>query len=90
MSGPTAPPLASLDELSSKTVYVNPLTVSYESLQHLSEQFQKAGRPPILVKAADANLTDEDLLEMVNADLIPADRNLERPGGLSGLRSFSI
>ncbi len=76
VSGPTAPPLASLDELSGKTVYVNPLTVYYENLQHLSEQFQKAGKPPILVKAADANLTDEDLLEMVNAGLIPATATL--------------
>jgi membrane-bound lytic murein transglycosylase MltF len=41
-------------------------------LQRLSESLQKAGRPPILVRAADPNLTDEDTLEMVNAGLIPA------------------
>jgi hypothetical protein len=29
-------------------------------------------KPPILVKAADPNLNDEDVLEMVNAGLIPA------------------
>ena len=72
VTGPKAPPVANLEGLSGKEVYVNPLTVYYETLQGLSEGFQKAGRPPILVKAADANLTDEDLLEMVNAGLIPA------------------
>jgi len=72
VTGPKAPPVANLEDLSGKEVYVNPLTVYYENLQRLSELFQKAGKPPIVVKAADANLTDEDLLEMVNAGLIPA------------------
>lgn len=72
VSGPKAPPLASLEDLSGKQVYVNPLTVYYENLQRLSDSLQKQGKPPILLKKADANLTDEDLLEMVNAGLIPA------------------
>ncbi|MGB7496444.1 MAG: lytic transglycosylase F [Candidatus Acidiferrum sp.] len=72
VTGPKAPPLNTLGDLSGKEVYVNPLTAYYENLQRLSKEFQKAGRPPILVKAADPNLTDEDLLEMVNAGLLPA------------------
>ena len=58
--------------MSGKEIYVNPLTVYYENLQDLSESLQRAGKPPILVKKADPNLTDEDLLEMVSAGLIPA------------------
>jgi membrane-bound lytic murein transglycosylase MltF len=72
VTGPNAPPIASLEDLSGKEVYVNPLTAYYENLQRLSKEFERAGRPPILVKAADPNLTDEDLLEMINAGLIPA------------------
>jgi membrane-bound lytic murein transglycosylase MltF len=72
VTGPKAPPITNLEDLSGKEVYVNPLTAYYENLQRLSKEFQNAGRPPILVKAADPNLTDEDLLEMVNAGLIPA------------------
>jgi membrane-bound lytic murein transglycosylase MltF len=72
VTGPKAAPIASLEELSGKEIYANPLTAYYENLQRLSETLQKAGKAPILVKAADANLTDEDLLEMVNAGLIPA------------------
>ncbi|MGA7916414.1 MAG: lytic transglycosylase F [Candidatus Acidiferrales bacterium] len=72
VSGPKAPAMASLEDLSGKEVFVNPLTVYYENLQHLSDSLQKAGKAPILLKKADTNLTDEDLLEMVNAGLIPA------------------
>ncbi len=72
VTGPKAPPMGTLEDLSGKEVYVNPLTVYSENLQALSAFLQKAGKPPILVKSADPNLTDEDLLEMVNAGLIPA------------------
>jgi membrane-bound lytic murein transglycosylase MltF len=72
VTGPTAPSLAKLKDLSGKEIYANPLTNYSENLQHLSETFLKSGDPPILIKAADKNLTDEDLLEMVNAGLLPA------------------
>ncbi len=72
VTGPKAPPIASLEDLGGTEIYVNPLTVYYQNLQALSESLQKAGKPPILLKKADPNLTDEDLLEMVNAGLIPA------------------
>jgi membrane-bound lytic murein transglycosylase MltF len=72
VTGPKAPAIATLEDLRGKEIYANPLTVYYENLQHLSEAFQRAGQPPILVKAADPNQTDEDLREMVTAGLIPA------------------
>jgi membrane-bound lytic murein transglycosylase MltF len=70
--GPKAPSIVSLEELSGKEIYVNPLSVYFENLQRVSQSFQKQGRPPILVKAAESNLTDEDLIEMVGAGLLPA------------------
>jgi membrane-bound lytic murein transglycosylase MltF len=72
VTGPTLPSVTSLEDLSGKEVYANPLTAYYENLKNLSDSLQKAGKPPILIGAADTNLTDEDLLEMVNAGLIPA------------------
>ena len=72
VTGPKSPLITGLEDLSGKEIYVNPLTVYYENLQQLSESLQKAGKPPILVKKADPNLTDEDLLEMVGAGLLPA------------------
>jgi membrane-bound lytic murein transglycosylase MltF len=72
VTGPTSSSVSTLQDLSGKEVYANPLTAYYQNLKYLSNSLQKAGKPSILVRAADPNLTDEDLLEMVNAGLIPA------------------
>ena len=72
VTGPTSSSVSTLQDLSGKEVYANPLTAYYQNLKYLSSSLQKAGKPPILVRAADPNLTDEDLLEMVNAGLLPA------------------
>lgn len=72
VTGLKSQPITSLGDLSGKEVCVNPLTVYYETLQRLSQEFQNAGKLPIHVKAVDPKLTDEDLLEMVNAGLLPA------------------
>ncbi len=58
VTGPKSPAIASLEDLSGKEIYVNPLTVYYDNLKLLSESFQKAGKPPILIKSADPNLTE--------------------------------
>jgi membrane-bound lytic murein transglycosylase MltF len=72
VTGPNSPPIAGLEELSGKEVYVSPITVYYDSLRQLNDRFRTEGKPPIEVKEADRNLTDEDLLEMVSAGLTPA------------------
>ncbi len=72
VSGPKGVQIASLDDLSGKQIFVNPLTAYYGTLQSVSASLEKQGKPPIRIRKADPNLTDEDLLEMVNAGLIPA------------------
>jgi membrane-bound lytic murein transglycosylase MltF len=72
VTGPSFGPLTSLDGLSGKVIYANPLTVAYAKLQELSDTFKKSGKAPIQIKAADKTLMDEDLLEMVNSGLLPA------------------
>jgi len=63
---------STLADLGGKEVYVNPLSTYYDNLQKANETLQKAGKAPIVIKAADKNLTEDDLLQMVNAGLIPA------------------
>jgi len=65
-------PVASLQDLSGKKIYVNPLTTYYGNLQKVNVSLRKQGKPPILIEKADTNLQDEDLMEMVNAGIIPA------------------
>lgn len=71
VTGPKAPALASLDDLSGKTVHVRRASSYYESLTALNEQLRKAGKAPMrLVLLPDA-LEDEDAMEMANAGLLP-------------------
>jgi len=71
VTGPAAPPVVSVDDLAGKEVHVRKSSSYYESLVQLNGVFKKAGKPPIKLVAADEMLQDEDLLEMVNAGLIP-------------------
>lgn len=64
--------ISSVDDLSGKKIFVNPLTTYSNNLEKLNQTLRSQGKAPILIEAADKNLTDEDLLEMVNAGLLPA------------------
>jgi membrane-bound lytic murein transglycosylase MltF len=68
----TAPAISSVDDLSGKDVYVNAATVAKDELDKLNQRLKQAGKPEIGIKPVDSNLTEEDLLEMANAGLIPA------------------
>lgn len=72
VTAPGHKPLGSLEELAGQELMVRPSSSYYEHLQSLNESFTGKGLAPITVKAADENLESEDLLEMVNAGLIPA------------------
>jgi membrane-bound lytic murein transglycosylase MltF len=71
ITGPASPPIRSLDDLAGKEVYVRKSSSYYESLLELNTGFKKSGKKPVKLILADENLEDEDLLEMVNAGLIP-------------------
>jgi membrane-bound lytic murein transglycosylase MltF len=64
--------VSTLADLGGKEVYANPLTTYYENLKKANEGLQKDGKTQIVIKAADKNLIDDDLVQMVNAGLIPA------------------
>jgi len=74
--------LHTLDDLSGRVIHVRPSSSYYESLKGLNHQLKKAGRKPINVVTTDPWLEDEDILEMVNAGLIPltaVDEHLAEP-----------
>ena len=72
VTGPSGPQLSSIDSLAGNEVHVRPSSSYYESLLSLNDKFREAGKTQIDLQLADENLEDEDLLEMVNAGLIPA------------------
>jgi membrane-bound lytic murein transglycosylase MltF len=71
ITGPSASSVRSLDDLAGKAVYVR-LSSSYaESVRDLSDRLVTAGKAPIRIEAVDESLEDEDLIEMVDAGLLP-------------------
>jgi membrane-bound lytic murein transglycosylase MltF len=71
VTGPSSPPLTSVDDLSGKEIYYRTSHSFHQELLRLNERLTKAGKPPAILKPADENLQDDDIYEMVNAGLIP-------------------
>jgi len=64
--------ISTFDDLAGKAIYVNPITTYYDNLKSVSDAQRKAGKAPLDIRTADKNLFDDDLIQMVNAGLIPA------------------
>jgi len=64
--------LANLFDLAGMEIHVRKSSSYFEHLDLLNETFAGAGKKPITIIEANEHLEDSDLLEMVNADLIPA------------------
>jgi len=71
VSGPKALPIQSIDDLSGREIYVRQSSSYYESLFILNEAFVSAGKAPMKLVMVDELFEDEDLMEMMNANLIP-------------------
>jgi membrane-bound lytic murein transglycosylase MltF len=71
VSGPASPAISSVDDLAGKEVFVRKSSVHYELLTALNKRFAAEKKPAVVIKEAPEELEDEDLLEMVNAGLIP-------------------
>jgi membrane-bound lytic murein transglycosylase MltF len=71
VSGPASPQLATVDDLSGKAVFVRKSSSYYQSLVALNKKLAAAKKPPVVLQAAPETLEDEDLIEMLNAGLVP-------------------
>jgi membrane-bound lytic murein transglycosylase MltF len=72
VTGPAATGVRTADDLAKTQVYVRQSSNYADSLAAFNQQRKSQGKPPIDVQPASVNLEDDDLLEMVNAGLIPA------------------
>ena len=71
VTGPSAPKLDTIEDLAGREIRVRNSSVYAGHLAKLSEAFLAKGLKPIAIKPIDDNLEDEDLIEMVNAGLLP-------------------
>jgi membrane-bound lytic murein transglycosylase MltF len=72
VTAPGSPPIATVDDLSGKRVFIRKASSYYDSVQTLNQRLKQQGRAPVEVQLASESLEDDDILEMVNAGLVPA------------------
>jgi membrane-bound lytic murein transglycosylase MltF len=72
VTGPGAPAIASVDDLSGKELYVRRSSSYAEHLRVLNARFEREGKAPVTIVPAEETLETADILEMVNAGLVPA------------------
>jgi membrane-bound lytic murein transglycosylase MltF len=70
--GPGTESVSSLEDFTRTALWVRPSSSYYEHLTALNRERADSGRRPLRIRAADERLEDHDLLEMVNAGLLPA------------------
>jgi membrane-bound lytic murein transglycosylase MltF len=71
VSGPGAPQITKVEDLSDQDVFVRKTSSYYHSLLALNKKLEAEGKKPAHIEIASESLEDDDLLEMVNAGLVP-------------------
>jgi membrane-bound lytic murein transglycosylase MltF len=72
VTGPSGPRISSVDQLSGQAVHVRQSSSYREHLEALNRRLVEQGKQPVKLVPVSEDLEDEDVLEMVNAGLIPA------------------
>ncbi len=71
VTGPGSPPLASVQDLAGREIYLRPSDAPRQVVAKFNADLAAAGKPPVRVRPAPEVLSDEDMLEMVAAGLVP-------------------
>jgi membrane-bound lytic murein transglycosylase MltF len=72
VTGPGAPPIKTADDLPGLEVYVRPSSSYAEHIRAYNQRLKKEGKQPVVITPAPEVLEDGDILEMVNAGLVPS------------------
>ena len=71
VTGPGAPPIATVDDLAGREVFVRKASAYYDTLTKLNDQLKVRGKPAVSLEEAPDVFEDDDILEMVNAGIVP-------------------
>lgn len=71
VTGPGVSPIVSLEDVGGRSIHVRRGSDHFRSLTRLNGQLAKINKPTCTIVEADPALTDEDLLQMVNAGRVP-------------------
>jgi len=70
VTGPASPEITTLDDLAGKEILARQSSSYWEHLQRLNERFVSEGKKPLTLQQAPEELSDSDLMQMVNAGLV--------------------
>jgi membrane-bound lytic murein transglycosylase MltF len=71
VTGPAAPGVSTLDDLVGSGLHLRPSSSYFGHMEALNAERSRQGKAPIPVEPADENLEDYDLLDLVNAGVLP-------------------
>ena len=71
VTGPGAPELKTVEDLSGKEVWITPGTRLRKDVEDLNARLKAQGKKPVIARDADAALDPGDVMEMVNAGTYP-------------------
>jgi len=71
VTGPGVPPLTGIADLAGREIYLRNSDAPKRVVERFNAELVAAGRPPVRVRPAPEVLSDEDILEMVAAGLVP-------------------
>ena len=71
VTGPGGAALASMQDLGGREIYLRTSQAPKRVVERFNAELAAAGKPPVRVRAAPEVLSDEDILEMVAAGLVP-------------------
>ena len=71
VTAPGRPQVTAIEQLSGQQVFVRPTSSYHEHLVALNAKLEAEGKAPVVIRAAPEDLEAEDILEMVNAGLVP-------------------
>jgi membrane-bound lytic murein transglycosylase MltF len=67
VTGPDAPKLGTVDDLSDKEIWISPMGRMRSDLDELNAKFKAQGKRPVVIREIDSLLDPGDVMEMVNA-----------------------
>ncbi|MEM1145775.1 MAG: transporter substrate-binding domain-containing protein [Pseudomonadota bacterium] len=71
VTGPSAPEIKRIQDLAGRTVYLRKSSSYRQSVESLNASLVSQGLKPVTIKEMHGSLEDDDLIEMVNADILP-------------------
>ena len=72
VTGKDSPAVVAEADLAGREIHVRRASSYYEDLVALNQRLESGGAAPVSIKEVDAHLEDEDILQMVDAGILPA------------------